>query len=197
MRLFYTKRSPYARKVRVTAHEKNIPLSFIEEDLTKKSNELIETNPLGKIPALVLDNGEVLCDSPVICEYLDSLKDQPALIPQEPTLRFKTLSLAALADGVMDVTVTAYMEKIRHPDNFHEPFIKSQEETIGRCLKFFDLRGDELKKISIASIAVACAIGYIDFRLSYLLRKGDYPQLLKWFEEFSKRSSMALSKPIA
>ncbi len=83
MKLLYTKRSPYARKVRVIALEKNIPLDLIDEDLHKKSQRLLDANPLGKVPTLVLDNGTTVFDSPVICQYLDNLHDKPIMIPRE------------------------------------------------------------------------------------------------------------------
>ena len=194
MKLLYTKRSPYARKIRVMAIEKKITLELVEEDLTNKSSRLLESNPLGKIPTLILDNGESLCDSPNIGEYLDSLNGQPVLIPRQGPERFRILHLTAIADGLMDLAVAVYMEKIRHPDNFNETFIKAQEETILRTFGFFEQHVKELEKLSLAPIAVASAIGYINFRLPHIgIQK--YPKLSKWFEEFSKRPSLAETKP--
>ena len=82
MKLLYTKRSPYARKIRVVALEKNIALDLIDEDLQKKSQRLLDANPLGKVPTLVLDNGTTVFDSPVICQYLDNLNDNIIMIPR-------------------------------------------------------------------------------------------------------------------
>ena len=194
MKLLYTKRSPYARKIRVMALEKKIPLELVEEDLTKKSNQLLQANPLGKIPTLILDNGESLCDSPNICEYLDTLNDHPVLIPRPGPERFRILHLTAIADGLMDLAVAVYMEKIRHPDNFNETFIKAQEETMTRTFGFLEQHLTELEKFSLAPIAVASAIGYINFRLPHVTQN-KYPKLSKWFEEFSQRSSLAETKP--
>ena len=195
MKLFYTKRSPYARKIRVMALEKKIPLELIEEDLAKKSSALIQANPLGKIPALILDNGNLLADSPVICEYIDFLNDDPKLIPLELNLRFKALYLAALADGMMDVTVGAYMEKQRHPKDFNEAFVKAQEETVARTLNFFEENIKELEGLSLVSIATASAVGYIHFRLPHLAPGAGTSKLQKWFEEFGKRPSMLETRP--
>src|ERR1700679_304984 len=83
MKLLYTKRSPYARKVRVIAMEKNIILDLVDEDLQKKSQRLLEANPLGKVPTLILDNGTTVFDSPVICKYLNSQNDTPIMTPRE------------------------------------------------------------------------------------------------------------------
>jgi len=195
MKLFYTKRSPYARKIRVMALEKKIPLELIEEDLTKKSSTLIKSNPLGKIPALILDNGDILLDSPVICEYIDFLSDDPKLIATELNLRFRALHLEAIADGLMDVTVGAYMEKQRHPKDFHQGFMAAQEETIARTLTFFEENIKELNSLSLVSIAVASSLGYIQFRLASLAPNATTPKLKEWFEEFSKRPSMLETRP--
>lgn len=195
MKLLYTKRSPYARKVRVMALEKKIDLELIEEDLTKKSSQLVAANPLGKIPTLILDNGETLCDSPVICEYLEQVKPSPAFIPTEQKQRFRVLHLCAIADGMMDAAVSAYMEKVRHPENFNIDFIKAQERAIDQGLKFFDEHLNELQKFNLASVAVASAIGYVNFRLPHCGPANKYPKLAKWFDEFSKRPSMAETVP--
>ena len=196
MKLLYTKRSPYARKVRIVALEKDIQLELIEEDLTKKSLMLIDKNPVGKIPALILDNGEYLVDSPVICEYLESLNSRVNLIPSNSKDRSPILHWQALADGLMDVTVALYMEKVRHPNDLNDQFIKAQEETIDRTLKFFDPKINELKKLNLASIAVASAIGYLNFRLGHLNPAGKYQNLMSWFDEFSKRPSMQATLPV-
>lgn len=195
MKLLYTKRSPYARKVRIMAIEKQIPLDLVDEDLTNKSPRLLEANPLGKIPTLILDNGEVLVDSPVICEYLDGLKESPRFIPKGKKERFKILHWAAIADGLMDAAVAGYMEKIRHPENFNAAFIKTQEEAIARGLGFFEKHLKELEKPSLASVAVACAIGYVNFRLPQAGPHAHHPKLAKWFEEFSKRQSLSETQP--
>lgn len=195
MKLLCTKRSPYARKIRVLAIEKQIPLELVEEDLANKSSRLVESNPLGKVPALMLDNGQTLVDSPVICQYLDEFKPQPVFIPKQKDERFRVLHLEAIADGLMDATVGAYMEKIRHPENFNAAFIKVQEDAIGRGLQFFEKNLKELEKLTLAPIAAAAAVGYIHFRLPHLGPKQKHPKLAKWFEEFSKRPSLAETIP--
>lgn len=196
MKLLYTKRSPYARKVRVVAAEKNIQLELLEEDLTKKSKILTDTNPLGKIPTLILDNGQTLIDSPVICEYLDTLNDRPILLPRSGAGRFKVLHGQAIADGLMDTTVALYMEKVRHPNDVNAVFVSQQEQSIDRTLKFLELTVSELSEFNLASIAAACALGYLQFRLPHLMPSGKYPKLSAWFAEFSKRPSMATTVPV-
>src|SRR5580698_9785493 len=101
MKLLYTKRSPFARKVRVIALEKNITLDLIDEDLQKKSQRLLDANPLGKVPTLILDNGTTIFDSPVICRYLDTLNDENIMLPHATRERLEVLKWEAFADDLM------------------------------------------------------------------------------------------------
>src|SRR5579863_871694 len=105
MKLLYTKRSPYARKVRVIALEKNIPLDLVDEDLQKKSQRLLEANPLGKVPTLILDNGSFVFDSPVICRYLDELNDKVIMVPRQDPLRLEVLKWEAFADDLVSAAI--------------------------------------------------------------------------------------------
>lgn len=195
MKLLYTPRSPYARKARVVAFEKGIKLELVSEDLVNKSPDLVQANPLGKIPTLILDNGQTIFDSPVICEYLDSILPKPALIPKAPEKRFAVLTLAAAADGLMDVTVAMFMEKVRHPKDFNAAFIAANEATVKRSFVYFEERGDQLKELNIASIGLASAIGYLNFRMPQLWSAADHPKLARWYEELSKRPSMQETVP--
>lgn len=195
MKLLYTPRSPYARKVRVTAIEKGIELELVSEDLVNKSPGLVEANPLGKIPALILDNGQTVFDSPVICEYLDNIEPKPVLIPKDPQKRLAVLTLAAAADGLMDVTVAMFMEEVRHPKDFNAAFIAANEVTVKRCFVYCDGQVEQWKGLNIASIGLASAIGYLNFRMPQLWRSTDYPRLARWYEEFSKRPSMKETAP--
>ena len=193
MQLLYTKRSPYARKVHVVALEKNLPLTLLEEDLMQKSPQLLAANPLGKIPALILDDGQTLFDSPVICEYLDSLNDTPRLIL--PDQRFAILRWQALADGLMDSAVALFYEKVRHPVDFNSQYLHTQEKNCAVVLHYCEQHTDELTQLSLASISVACALDYINFRASQLNPEGLYPKLQAWFAEFSQRPSLQSTIP--
>ena len=197
MKLLYTKRSPYARKVRVIALEKQIPLECINEDLANKSALLKISNPLAKIPTLILDNGETLFDSPVIAQYLDSLNDGIIFIPCQGMERFKVLRWEAVADGLMDISIACYMEKMRHAQNFHTQFVKNQEEAMLNTCRYCEEHLTELQPLTLAPIAVASAIGYVNFRLPHMISKDQFPHLVGWFEAFSKRPSMAQTIPVA
>jgi len=194
MKLLYTKRSPYARKVRVIALEKNIPLEFVDEDLQKKSQRLLDANPLGKVPTLVLDNGTTVFDSPVICLYLDGLDDKVIMIPREKDERIEVLKWEAFADDLMTAAINLYMEKVRHPNDFHKDFSATLEKNIYSAYGYIEKNLPKLKDFNLASVAVASAIGYIHFRLPHLKVQG---ALSQWFEEISKRPSMAQTIPVA
>lgn len=196
MKLLYTKRSPYARKVRIVAFEKKIDLQLVDEDLTNKSQVLLEANPLGKIPALVLPSGETIFDSPVICQYLDDLNDTPRLIPHSGKERLHVLRWEAIGDGLTDVSLAAYREKLQHPKDFNASFVAAQEETIWRTLAYIDERVSELVTLSLAPIAVVAGVGYTQFRLGHLVDAGKYPNLMAWFSDFSKRPSVASTVPV-
>jgi len=194
MKLLYTKRSPFARKARVIAIEKNIPLDLIDEDLQKKSQRLLEANPLGKVPTLILDNGITVFDSPVICQYLDGLHDKAIMIPHEESKRLEVLKWEAFADDLMTAAINLYMEKVRHPKDYHQDFIASQEKNIQHAYGYMARNLTQLKEFDLASVALASAIGYIHFRLPHLKVQGAVQQ---WFEEISKRPSMAQTLPTA
>ena len=193
MKLFYTKRSPYARKVRVMALEKGIQLDFIDEDLANKSKQLLESNPLGKVPTLVLDNGDTIYDSVVICQYLDEFKSTPNLIPQGKE-RYEVLKWEAMADDMVSGAINVYMEKIRHPQDFHAKFVTIGESAILKGYQYIEAHLDQLKSFNLASIAVASAIGYIHFRLPHLKVQG---KLAQWFDEINQRPSMQQTIPVA
>ncbi len=193
MQLLYTKRSPYARKIQVMALEKQIALTLVEEDLANKTPELLVANPLAKIPVLILDDGTTLFDSPVICEYIDSLNSTPILIPTHN--RWAVLRWQALADGLMDSVVAMYLEKVRHPNDFNQSYLENQERNCALVLSYCEQHLSELQNLSLASISVASALGYIEFRSPQLYSAERYPQLNAWYMAFSQRASMQATTP--
>ena len=194
MKLLFTKRSPYARKVRIVALEKEISLELVDENLQNKSQRLLSANPLGKVPTLILDNGTTIYDSRVICQYLDSLNDQMIMIPRLGQERIEVLKWEALADDLITAAINLYMEKVRHPDDFHKEFVATLEKNILTAYAYIDKNLSKLKDFNLASAAIVSAIGYIHFRLPHLQAKG---ALLQWFEAASKRTSIAQTIPVA
>jgi glutathione S-transferase len=194
MKLLYTKRSPYARKVRVLALEKNLKLELVAEDLQNKSQRLLDVNPLGKIPTLILDDNSVVYDSSVICQYLDQFNERPIMVPQLGEKRLDVLKWDALADDLVAIALSVYMEKIRHPENFKVDFVAAQEASVKRTLDYIEAHLRGLKEFSLAPVAVGCALGYIQFRLPHLSPQG---KLDEWFRALSQRPSMAQTVPVA
>lgn len=194
MKLLYVKRSPYARKPRIMAIEKGIHLDLIDDDLASKSKLLLDSNPLGKVPTLILDNGETIYDSVVICQYLDEINEKPVLIPKAGKERYDVLKWQATADDMVTIAIYLYMEKVRHPQDFHKQFVETSEQNILKSYRYIESHLEDLKPFSLAPITIACAIGYIHFRLPHLKVQG---KLAQWFDEISKRPSLQQTIPVA
>lgn len=197
MQLIYAKPSPYSRKVRVTALEKGLA-GQIEQIIVSPLEDpaaLLDANPLGKVPALRLDDGQCLYDSWVICEYLDSLAPTPQLIPHGAE-RFVALRRAALADGVLDAAVTARMELLRPEAMRWTPWTDRQQRAIRRGLAVMEQDVTALgPAVTLAHIEFAVTLEYLDFRLPELAWHTDHPALSAWLAAFSQRPSMLATAP--
>ncbi|MBC7161205.1 MAG: glutathione S-transferase N-terminal domain-containing protein [Immundisolibacter sp.] len=197
MQLIYARPSPYSRKVRVTALEKGLA-DRVEEILASPMEDpavLLDINPLGKVPALRLDDGQCLYDSWVICEYLDSLAPAPRLIP-DGTERFAVLRRAALADGVLDAAVTARLELLRPESMRWAPWTDRQRRAIERGLAAMEQDVAALgPALTLAHIEFAVTLEYLDFRLPDLAWRAGHPALAAWLGEFSQRPSMLATAP--
>ena len=197
MKLRYSQTSPYVRKVVVCAAEMGLS-DRIEQVPSGSQNaaELRQDNPLGKVPALVTDAGEALYDSPVICEYLDSLHDGEKLFPATGDARWRALRLQALGDGVLDAALLVVMEG-RRPESERSPdFVAAQKRKIGDALDALEADAGELgATLDIGAITIGCALGYLDFRLGEDGWRTGRPGLAAWYEDHAKRPSMAASVP--
>jgi glutathione S-transferase len=141
-----------------------------------------------------LDSGHTIFDSRVICQYLDTLNDSVVLIPHASKDHFQVLQWEALADDMMTVAINAYMERIRHPQDFKADFVIAQEKNIQNAYAYIEENIHQLRTFTLAPIAIASAIGYIHFRLPHLKVQG---KLAQWFDEINKRPSMAQTIPVA
>ena len=157
---------------------------------------LTHNNPLSRIPVLINDDGLVLYDSPVICEYLDSLNPDIELFPTEPDRRWLALRLQALADGAGDAAVLRRMETQR-PDGEQSPgWIERQAGVTRRALDALEGQVDSWKdQLTIGQIAVACMLGYLDLRFAGDAWRNSRSKLAEWFTEFEQRPSMAETQP--
>lgn len=195
MKLFYTVNSPYARKVRIVAAEKHIDLILEEVVLSAPDCPVKDFNPLGKVPVLVLDNGDAIYDSPVIVEYLDKSAPLANLIPLDQGLRIKVKRWEALADGVCDAAVAVMLEQRRSPEMQDAANIVKQMEKVTRGLTVLNQDIGKNKwcvngKYSLADIAVGCMLGYVQLRFA------DQIDLDKDYANLSRLQKELMSRPI-
>lgn len=203
MKLYYGTTSPFVRKVVVAAYECGLHDRIEREETFPWDAETTYggINPVGKVPALVTDSGQLLYDSPVIVEYLDTLHDGPKLIPPSGEARFETLRIAALGDGMMDAVILLYSELERRPKELHwEYWDNRQRNTVARSLDALDRDAGSFDPdhCDMAQINAGCGVGWIEFRKAILgidWRKGR-PTLSKWFDAFNQRESMRHSMPV-
>ena len=197
MKLRYSPTSPYVRKVTVTAAETGLA-NRIERILTMPASapDLPADNPLGKVPTLILDNGERLLDSPVIVEYLDSLHKGAKVVPPSGDARWKALRLQALADGILDAAVLRLMEMRRPANEQSKAWIDKQKTVIGRALDWLEKAAGGLDdSATIGNITVAIAGDYLDFRFTGEDWRTGRPRLAAWQKRFAARPSMKETYP--
>lgn len=200
LKLRYSPTSPYVRKVSVTLLETGLHdlVERIGTNPWDSQTDLPEDNPLGRVPALVTESGEQIFDSPVICEFLDSLHTGSKIFPQDPELRLKALRLQSLADGVLDAAVSGVIERVRRPEPYRwEGWIDRQLKAIHQSMDWLEARADWLsQRVDIGTISVGCALGYLDFRFASEPWRDDHKNLSAWYDEFSQRSSMRDTVPL-
>jgi glutathione S-transferase len=204
MKLWYSPASPFVRKALVTYDETGlkVPLEIVEVSTNAIASDagLRKVNPAGKIPALVLDDGSVLIDSPVICAYFDAVSDGVKLSPDDLPARFRAKTLEALADAIMDAAVITRYEITLRPEQYRwEDWVKGQLAKVQTGLDSLekDWIGALNGKLTIGTIATGCALGYLDFRFSYLNWREGRPGLSDWYKEFSERPAMLKTAPKA
>ncbi len=201
MKLWYAIASPFARKVMILAHEAGIAAQIEIVDTAtsplKTDASLLPHNPLGKIPTLLLEDGHVLFDSRVICEYLDSIHDGEKLFPQSGMDRYNALVTQSIGDGIMDAAVLTRYEKAMRPENKQwQEWIDGQMAKIITALDTLEMwRGAKLPEMHIGSISVAAALGYLELRYPDFDWRKDRPVLTQMYATFSKRTSMIETDP--
>ena len=197
MKLIGSLTSPYVCKVRIVLAEKKLDYQFVTEDVWSANTRIHESNPLGKVPCLIMEGHEAVFDSRVIVEYLDTLSPVGKLIPTGGRERAEVKTWEALADGVLDAALLARMESIwtgRAEGERSQAWIDRQLAKIGHALQAMD-RGLDDKPfcsgihMSLSDIAVGCALGYLDFRFPQIDWRTPYPNLQKLFEKLMQRQS--------
>ena len=201
MKLVSVTTSPFVRKVRALILELGLQDTVLLQDpgaVTPVSNNpvLNAVNPLGMVPALELDDGSSLYDSPVICEYLNQLADGP-FFPADAVRRFQTLGLQALGDGILDLSVALRYETAMRPEALRwQEWIDHQNEKITRGLDALETKCEYFETSPmIGEITIACALGYRDFRYADDDWRVGRQALAVWFEVIMQRASLQQTKP--
>jgi len=200
MKLHWSPRSPFVRKVMIVVHElglaERITCVRTVVATTRPHIPLMAENPLSKIPTLVLDDGTVLYDSPVVCEYLDSLHAGPRLIPADIAPRMTALRRQALGDGFLDFLLQLRNERERaHPSEVHLASFTTKRHAVLAALEG-EAGALASSPFSIGHIAIGCALCYLDFRFADHDWRTPHPAIARWHGEFCARPSVQATEPV-
>ena len=204
MKLIGAVTSPYVRKVRIVMAEKKLEYQFELEDVWAPDSTIVEFNPLGKVPCLLMETGEALYDSRVIVEYLDTLSPVGKLIPPGGRERTEVKVWEALADGLLDAAIGARMEAHwagRTEAQRSQAWIDRQLGKVYDSLAAMSRALGENTMccgihLSLADIAVGCALAYLDFRYPQIAWRSDYPNLQRLQDKLMQRSSFIETVPV-
>lgn len=201
MKLIGSLTSPYVRKVRIVMAEKKLDYELVLENVWAPETTIHLSNPLGKVPCLVMEDGGAMFDSRVIVEYLDTLTPVGKLIPVQGRERAGVKCWEALADGVLDAAVAIRLEKTQRPEaQQSHAWIDRQMAKVSAGLKAMSAGLAETpfcagNHYTLADVALGCTLGYLSFRFSEIDWRGDYPNLEKLFDKLSERSSFKDTVP--
>lgn len=202
MKLFHSPTSPFVRKCLVLAHELGIAdrIEIVPANAHPVTRDLsiIAKNPLGQVPTLVTDDGMVLYDSRVICEYLNDLGDGD-LIPADGPERYDALVQQALADGMLDAALLARYETAARPEELRwTGWLTGQLDKIATGFLELEARASGFDdRVDLGTISFACMLGYLDFRFASLNWRDGRPNTAAWYEWFHGRDSMMATRPPA
>jgi glutathione S-transferase len=204
MKLIGALTSPYVRKVRIVMAEKKLDYQFLLEDVWA-TDTILKSNPLGKVPCLVLEGGEAIFDSRVIVEYLDTRSPVSRLIPEAGRERTEARTWEALADGLLDAAILARLEATwpqRTAEQRSQAWIDRQMVKVNGAVTAMSTGlGDKPWcagiHMSLADIAVGCALGYLDFRFAHIPWRAQHPNLARLAGKLFARQSFADTRPPA
>lgn len=200
MKLVMSPTSPYARKVRIVAIEKHIELELIVDSPSAPDTHVPDFNPLGKVPVLIMDDGETLYDSRVIVGFLDYRTPVHRILSQDHSLRVAARQWEALADGICDAAVLVLLESRRPIEMQSEAWMQRQLLKVERGLKAMSTQLGDKKwcvddEFGLADIAVGCVLGFLDLRFKDIDWRGQYPNLAKHYTALMKRESFKQTAP--
>lgn len=200
MKLFHSPASPYVRKCMVVAHElglaDRLTLLPAAAHPVNRDRQLVASNPLGKVPTLLTDEGAALYDSRVICEYLDHVGGN-RLFPAAGPARWRALAEQALGDGILDAALLVRYEANARPEPLRwADWTAGQMDKIACGLRTLEAGASGFgDRVDIGTITLACVLGYLDFRFAHLAWRNDHPQAAAWFERFGARPSLQATLP--
>lgn len=198
MKLYYSPTSPFVRKINVFAIEAGLDkqIEWVKTNPWQVEDILTAENPLSQVPTLITDDGMVLYDSSVICEYLDSLHTEKKLIPEKSKLRWQVLRLQALADGILDAGILRFLEKKRSSELQSIDWDAVQKKSVERSLDYLENTvPDWGENLDVGVLSIACALGWLDFRFSGEDWRVNRSKLKSWYDQFSTRPSMTQTMP--
>lgn len=200
MKLYYSPTSPFVRKVNVFAIEAGLDdqIEWVRTNPWQAEDILTAENPLSQVPTLITDDGMILYDSRVICEYLDTLHSVNKFFPEQNELRWPALRLQALADGILEAGISRFLERKRAVAMQSEDWDSMQKIAVERALNALENSVADwsgYSSLNIGVISVACTLGWLDFRFSDEDWRAAQPNLAKWFEVFSQSDSMRNTLP--
>jgi glutathione S-transferase len=197
MKLAYSPASPYVRKVNACAIARGIDSKIERMKIGTTDPALLPLNPLSKVPTLITDDGVSIYDSPVICEYLDSIGDAPKLIPAAGPARWKALVQESLGDGILDATQPRRREIPLPQDEGRKSYIALQQGKVKEALAVLEKQADSLGMLTtVGEITIGCALGYLDFRYANEPWRPGHPKLTAWYEKVVKLAPLADTMPV-
>ena len=203
MKLIGSPTSPFVRKVRIVMAEKKLDYQHVHEDVWATDSKIADSNPLGKVPCLVMEGGEAVFDSRVIVEYLDALSPVGKLIPASGRERAEVKTWEALADGLMDACVLARLEATwagRQDGQRSQTWIDRQMGKVDAALRAMDKGlGDKPccsgVHLSLSDVATGCALAYLDLRFAHIDWRARHPNLARLQDKLSQRPSFIETAP--
>jgi glutathione S-transferase len=198
MKITASAASPYVRKVMACAIARGIDQQLEKWTIATTDPVLSNSNPLGKVPTLITDEGVALFDSPVICEFLDSVGSAPGLFPAAGPARWTALRLQAIGDGILDASQPRRRELALPQDEGRVGYIDLQRGKVARAVAVLEKEAATLGPLkTIGDIAVACALGYLDFRFAHEPWRPGHPKLEAWYASVVDLPPIAKTVPTA
>lgn len=198
MKLYFSQTSPFARKIRVALRETDLIAQTTEVALSAWDDpeDLLAANPLAQVPALITADGQSICDSPLILEYIDTMHHGKPLFPGDTLARLDMRRFMAIADGISEAVFCIAVERRRPAERQHEPWVARKRQAAVRSLEYLartpgPLDSGDRDGVSGYAITLACALAYCDLRLADHDWRSAHPGLADWFERFAARPSMA------